>query len=382
MWEVLSPFRYLDIAHVYSQYSGIIDFFLFLILFVGIARVTLEKRFEGRGGKAVIVGIGLTLALGLSITESRFGFNISSLGGIALWFFVLAFGLVLFFFLNSAGLQKTTAFSLAFIVSYVLTLSLSPKLGVWIRKSFPLLDLVFLLAVGFLLFKGVAFFASDKTVKNSVGFLASKSSEIIHNIPLERVFDREFKNTSFVQDVRSSSKILKKLVELREFIKEFGATEQGRNAVIAEIKSLAGSENKLLQKIGYLKELNKRLEELDVKIVRSIKEERGVVPEYVMLKVDMELEELKKKFRLGEKLADFEKRLENCVEGLSFALFSCIENLQVNKVSKALGFIDKAIEQQVLCESLLSDMDTVSEFMNGLIKREFNIRKKVSEKAA
>lgn len=106
------------------------------------------------------------------------------------------------------------------------------------------------------------------------------------------------------------------------------------------------------------------------------------MPEAVKIKIKEELQEIKKKYRLDEKLNDFDRRLENCVEGFNFSLFSCIENLKANKVGKALEFIDKAIECQVKCETLLQDMDVVGSFMKGLINREFNDMLKDLRKAA
>ena len=41
-----------DMTEFYGKYSNFVDFLLYLILFIGIAQMTLGKRFEGRGGKA------------------------------------------------------------------------------------------------------------------------------------------------------------------------------------------------------------------------------------------------------------------------------------------------------------------------------------------
>ena len=41
------------------------DALVFLLIFVGLARVVFEKRFPRQGGKAMIMGVGLALSLGM-----------------------------------------------------------------------------------------------------------------------------------------------------------------------------------------------------------------------------------------------------------------------------------------------------------------------------
>jgi hypothetical protein len=63
--NALSVFRYLDISSIYDQYASIVDFFLYLAIFVGLVRWVFESRFTGKGGRAVTVGVGTALAAGL-----------------------------------------------------------------------------------------------------------------------------------------------------------------------------------------------------------------------------------------------------------------------------------------------------------------------------
>ena len=84
----------MDFGIWYERYGAIIDFFVYLLLFGGLARVTLEKRFPGRGGQALTLALGLALALALAVAERTMGFNLGSLGPLALGIVLLLLGVL------------------------------------------------------------------------------------------------------------------------------------------------------------------------------------------------------------------------------------------------------------------------------------------------
>lgn len=81
--EFFHPFEYFDLSRTYEQFASIIDLTIYLLIFVGLARVTLSRRFPGPGGRAISVGIGLSLAITMVVAEQPFGFNLRSFGPIA-----------------------------------------------------------------------------------------------------------------------------------------------------------------------------------------------------------------------------------------------------------------------------------------------------------
>jgi len=62
-----------DILDLYYAYPNWIDFLLFLVLFIGVGMYAFGDRFQG-AGKSVYVVIGIILALGIVIWETRTGF--------------------------------------------------------------------------------------------------------------------------------------------------------------------------------------------------------------------------------------------------------------------------------------------------------------------
>ena len=55
------PFEDIDIAGLYDSYSVIIDLIIYLMVFIGLSQAILSKKFQGRGGKAVVIAVGLIM---------------------------------------------------------------------------------------------------------------------------------------------------------------------------------------------------------------------------------------------------------------------------------------------------------------------------------
>src|SRR5690606_28581106 len=82
-----------SIADYYYQYSEIFDFFLFLLLFLGLSQMILSKHFE-QVNKSVYVAVGIFLALALVLWENRAGTTLIELSG-PIPIAILLIGLVL-----------------------------------------------------------------------------------------------------------------------------------------------------------------------------------------------------------------------------------------------------------------------------------------------
>ena len=86
--ELLSPFEFLDIGGIYERYSSAIDFTIAFLLFLGIAKVTLGRRFEGRGGKLIVTSVALALSVGFSLMEQEMHFSLRSFGAFGAFFLI------------------------------------------------------------------------------------------------------------------------------------------------------------------------------------------------------------------------------------------------------------------------------------------------------
>ena len=130
--DVFSVFEGVDMADIYQSYQKVIDFFLYLILFMGVAQAALFKRFEGRAGKAISVAMGISLSLSLVMFTD---FSIASFGPIAAAIFVILVAMVLFNLINTVVNDKVGSAAFAFLITYYLLKAVVPNLFAWIQDT-------------------------------------------------------------------------------------------------------------------------------------------------------------------------------------------------------------------------------------------------------
>ncbi len=96
----------LDLGRLYTAHPYAFDSVLYLILFLGIARVTLGRRYHGRGGRAVVGSGGTMLAIAAVISARKSGFALTSLAPIAWIILALVLVLILLDLLGHTGSPK------------------------------------------------------------------------------------------------------------------------------------------------------------------------------------------------------------------------------------------------------------------------------------
>lgn len=147
--DILYPLQGFDFSTTYASYSSFIDFTIFVILFIGLAQVTIGKRFDSKGGKAMVVAIGLVLAIGLVISESMIGFNLQSFGPLAAAIFIFLVGLVIYQGMRGFGMEVVGSVAIAVVLTYFSIRSVTPGIFDWIldRADFAWFHSVILVAV-------------------------------------------------------------------------------------------------------------------------------------------------------------------------------------------------------------------------------------------
>ena len=119
-----------QIVNWYENNSGWFDFFIFLIIFLGLGRAVFGEHFKGAGGKGVYIGIGIFLAFSLLIWEQKSGFSLIGNFGIgALLIFII---IVLFFvykLIHQISGSSLFAISITYIALYIFFLILDRWFG-------------------------------------------------------------------------------------------------------------------------------------------------------------------------------------------------------------------------------------------------------------
>ncbi|MDP2749924.1 MAG: hypothetical protein Q8O89_03780 [Nanoarchaeota archaeon] len=132
----------IDFAQFYMANSGIIDFILLSMIFIGLSYFGLSKTFMRDGstnaGKAVMLAVGIALAFGANVLMSRNGLTIASFGPIAM---IILFILLAFTFYEIAkglGLPGYIAGAFAYLLVYFTVASMTMSFE-WLRNNAPIL---------------------------------------------------------------------------------------------------------------------------------------------------------------------------------------------------------------------------------------------------
>ena len=154
--SILAPFGS-RLEQIYFKYSAFIDAAIYLIIFLGLAQVTLGHRFESRkGGKAITIGVGLIMAIGLAIWETQAGFNIASFGPVAAVVLLALMGYAIWAGIRAMeieGVDTLTVTAMTYVLVYYSMSAAVPSVIWWINKNVPVVGgLLALIAAAFTIF--------------------------------------------------------------------------------------------------------------------------------------------------------------------------------------------------------------------------------------
>ena len=155
--DIFEPFAGIDVAATYDNYWQFIDAFLYFLLFIGVAQFTLSKQFQGTGGKAVVIAMGIALSVALTLWTSKIGFKLGErLGPIAGFILgVIVFIVVVRVVRALSGEEKAIgpAFLIAFGLGFIFVNMFIPEIFTVLKETkfggivIGVLNLLFVIAV-------------------------------------------------------------------------------------------------------------------------------------------------------------------------------------------------------------------------------------------
>ena len=105
-FDPLESLRYLNFGRLYDQFSHTIDLTVFFMLFLGLSKVTLGKKFEGKGGNLICIAISSALAISLLLLERSMGFSLRSFGGVAVLIILAVTSVLLYMMFRSFEVSR------------------------------------------------------------------------------------------------------------------------------------------------------------------------------------------------------------------------------------------------------------------------------------
>ncbi len=145
--SVLSVFGDFNVYDIYQNYWGIIDFILYLIIFIGLSQQTLGRRFQGRASSSISTGIGIALAIAAAFGARQFNFRLGDMAPIALLIFILLIAMEMAYVTHRLIGDWKPAIAAAFLLTYFAINAVAPFIMDWLRERVPFIASVFSILV-------------------------------------------------------------------------------------------------------------------------------------------------------------------------------------------------------------------------------------------
>jgi hypothetical protein len=358
--NVFQPLKYIDLAQIYLEYASIVDFFIYLVFFLGLARVAFEKHFKGVGGKFIVVSVGVALSLAMVYAEDSMGFRLSRLGGLAILIFIFILSVMVYMIFKGIGISSGLAAAVIFF--YLALNALSPAFYNKLTQSLPLLNLLFLLALilaFYNLFKGVLPRFSGKNNRLVSDFL--KDNRILKK-GMEKLTVKARKDAIGVS---------KGLDEVNDGLKESHSRHDMMTASgqIEKLRAKART-GELKEILDRIRALDYKLKTLDVDAVRELQKKHDEVPEEEKKRIREAIEVERKKLKLEDQIKAFEEMCFRHVKDFDECLKEAESAVERMDKAGAEKWLSDATEHNRNIRALLHEMEAVEETLIQLNKKE------------
>lgn len=384
LYSPLSAFQNLDLARLYDLYHSWVDFFIFLSLFVSVAKLTIGRRFEGREGKILSVVVGLVLSMALTLMEARMDFSLRSFGPIAAGILIFLVGLVIFYLVKSVNAGYSAAGAISFIITYFLIRATVPNFFFWIGENqwaaWVHLGLVIALIISF--WKVISSIRSrgniaswgqalershDSTLDLSPNIRIEKNERSLIKSSLERVTKKR---------IKESREIIEDLKGMVRIIDEYGDTDQGRYLIAQKIRDIAPQENPTAKQLSSLKAVNERVENFDLRSFNELRARWDKVPEKERSIVREEILLEKRKILSEEELRRLESAIMEYDKDFRYSLNMGVASLKAGQPNQARDWLLKAIRSEEGAMTLFWEMKNLEDQLLKLTKLEYKTLKK------
>ena len=362
------------VTHWLVQFPGfydsswpLVDALIFTLVFVGLSRAVLERRFSGQGGKALILGMGLALTVGMVWAEITYGFSLRSFGPLAMTLVGIILVMMIYQTGQAFGLSKVASASLVLFAGLPLVAQILPGIAELISGVLPLV-ILFWLASGVL---------TGTNGWHSRGFgrwkqdLKDESSELLG--PGEeresKSLDRREKKDAR-RAYRHSKHIIRILRRIRSDLKTLGSTEEGRKKLHHELEKLAREEHELVRELADLHETVHRVWGEGEHIYRRVRVTLKRSTGRPRRKAKDAEKDLRKEFTLQQALETLGARFRQFDGAFRQAISQAVGAIQRNRLDDAKRWVDHALHWELRAQGILGEVRLVQKEAHSVLRRE------------
>ena len=385
--DLFSPFDGVDFSQTYDQYSSIIDLIIYAIMFVGLSQATLGKRFEGRGGKALVSTLGMVLAIGLAISERTLGFNLRSFGPLAAGLFIFFVGFMMYMGIKSAGMDAVSSGSVALVITYFSIRAVAPGFFDWMagNKYMSWLHAVLVIAVLISAYRVIRLILPGRN--KHLGKEALKFADEYTKGPRE-LFDQlhdEKREEEFIKTrleritesaVKNSGQIIEELADLKKLIDEYGGTVRGRYLLARKIETIAPEEHQVRRLFASIQEMVRKFSEFDHNNFLKLKDQYEKLSHDARKELHAEFKAEWQKIGAEKDIARHEKELAEYDRNFAHAVSMVIVALKADKLKDAHSWIDEAIKWEKRVQKSFKELESLEKKIAAYTRKEIKAEKK------
>jgi len=376
--DLFTPFEYLNIENIYDRYSALIDLLIFTLVFVGLAQATLGHKYPGPGGRAVAIGVGLSLAISLLIAESTWDFNLKTLGPLAAAIVMLVLGVMIYQFLHQAGLSRAGAAGAAYLMTFFGMTAAAPGVFDWLNTNIPILSAIAvfgILSSLFALLSGLHFHPGRIANLKERWTTAQKNSprhkERVKRLNQEAEYIKKAAKPAIAKELETQHHMETDLRALRDTITRRGAEPGAHQSIIQDLQRITAEAERIQEDIQRVWELNTRLQEFDRELFHEdyVREVEAMNPqEQTQLK--QSIQQQLRKIAAEKRLRDIQTNAAKYLEALREQIRETVQALTEGNVPMAVTAIDRAIRTAQAITRLTRQTEAIEKALLKFTRRQ------------
>ena len=377
---LFKPLEYIDISGLYDRYAVFIDLAIYLLIFVGLAQLTLGQRFSGHGGKAVTIGIGLTLALSLAIAEKFLGFSIRSFGPIAAGIFLAVLGMMIYRLIKHFGAGFAVSGSLAYIIVLLSVIAAVPGFFSWINDAMPIINLGLLAGFFIACYNIIAHLLHHKSISERFGRklkeVAKNSNDITSSLNRSEKFQKDEIKPITQRAFKSSNQILNELLEILKSIERYAQIPEARKVIKEQIDRILPEQIELMEQLKKLQILHKRVLSFDLSLYSNQSQMRlRELSDTGKAMIKQESINLYTKLGVEKQLQEFEQRIQSYQASIKSCLQQASVYLMSGDIIRTKEFIQKAISLEKGTSSIIEKLAVLEKQILEHTKKEIALER-------
>lgn len=377
--DLFRPFEYLNITQTYDRYSTLIDLFIYILVFVGLAQATLAHHYGNTGGRAVAIGAGTCLAVAMVIAEETYHFSIKSFGPFAASLLILILGLMVFTTLHRAGMPAIPSGSVAYLLGFFSIYAVAPELFNWLNETMPLLGAGMVIGLLLGVFGALSAFSPhtgwvipDVRILHRGRRWRPQDTRRREALGREvRLIQRDGKR-AVREGVRDSRNILSNLTHVRNAIRRDGHNPARRARILESLQRVVPEEEKLWRDVQSARDLHERLVQFDESVLHEDARERfQAMTSEEKAAAKKRLNDELAKLGVERRISRIEESLKERLEALSRQVSDAAGLLNGGEVDQALAAMDRALAEEAAIGKLAREAKGFEKSLLRLARKGF-----------